>query len=97
MASFLPFQFPGLSVEVYWVLGAISALLLFVSVLLHELAHTYVALKKGLSVSDITLYLFGGVSQIETEPTDPRTEALMSAVGPLLALRLPHYPQGLGC
>jgi len=82
-ASFLPFQFPGLSVELYWILGAISALLLFISVLVHELAHTYVALKKGLSVSDITLYLFGGVSQIETEPTNPKTEALMSVVGPL--------------
>jgi len=44
---FLPSQFPGLSFALYGVLGAISALLLFISVLFHELAHTYVALKKG--------------------------------------------------
>jgi len=44
---FLPSQFPGLSFALYGVLGAISALLLFISVLFHEFAHTYVALKKG--------------------------------------------------
>ncbi len=87
-ASFLPSQYPTLSVTLYWVLGAISSLLLFVSVLVHELAHTYVALKKGLPVSNITLYLFGGVSQIEAEPSDPKTEAQMSVVGPLTSFAI---------
>jgi Zn-dependent protease len=85
---FLPSQFPGLSFALYWALGAISALLLFISVLFHELAYTYVALKKGLPVSSITLFLFGGVFQLEVEPSDPKTEALMSVVGPLTSFAI---------
>ncbi len=87
-AFYLPTQFPGLSVEVYWILGAISALLLFVSVLIHELAHSYVAIKRGLPVPSITLFLFGGVSELSSEPADPKTEASMSVVGPLTSFAI---------
>ncbi|RPJ64560.1 MAG: CBS domain-containing protein [Alphaproteobacteria bacterium] len=85
---YLPSQFPGLSVTIYWIIGTISALLLFVSVLVHELAHSYVAIKKGLPVSSITLYLFGGISEIETEPSDAKTEAIVSVVGPLTSFAI---------
>jgi Zn-dependent protease/predicted transcriptional regulator len=82
-AFYLPDQYPGLTTTTYWILGAISALLLFASVLVHELAHSYVAIKRGMTVPSITLFLFGGVSELETEPEDPKTEAQMSIVGPL--------------
>jgi Zn-dependent protease/CBS domain-containing protein len=85
---YLPSQFPGLTVITYWILGIISAFLLFVSVLAHELAHSYVAIKQGLPVNSITLYLFGGVSQIESEPASPKIEASISVVGPLTSFAI---------
>lgn len=87
-AFYLPTQFPGLTTPIYWILGVISAVLLFVSVLVHELAHSYVAIKRGIPVSSITLFLFGGVSETESEPSDPKTEASMSVVGPLTSFAI---------
>ena len=81
--SYMPLQFPGLSDIIYWIIGSISAISLFVSVLVHELAHSYVALKQGIEVPSITLFLFGGVSEIAEEPKSPNDEAKMALVGPL--------------
>lgn len=64
------------------VLGLIAALLFFIAVLLHELAHSYVAIRNGYKISGITLFLFGGVSEIESHPKDAPGEALMAFVGP---------------
>jgi Zn-dependent protease/CBS domain-containing protein len=72
----------------YWANGLLAALLLFASVLIHELAHSLVAIGNGLSVRGITLHLLGGVSQLDDEPPDPRTEFLMAAAGPLASLAL---------
>jgi len=69
-----------------WGLGL--ALALFLSVLLHELAHSLYALSKGGQVRDITLLMIGGVSNITTPPKTPRQEAVMSLVGPLTSLVL---------
>lgn len=71
---------------VYWIVALIAALLLFVSVLVHELAHSVVAKSRGVPVSSITLFIFGGVSNIEQEPPDAKTEFLISVVGPLTSL-----------
>jgi Zn-dependent protease/predicted transcriptional regulator len=64
-------------------LAALSAVLLFVSVLVHEFSHSVVARALGMQVRDITLFIFGGVSNIRGEARTPRDEALVSAVGPL--------------
>lgn len=69
-----------------WGLGL--AVALFVSVLLHELAHSLYALKKGGQVRDITLMMVGGVSQISEMPREPKHEAMMAFVGPLLSILL---------
>ncbi|MFH1032627.1 MAG: site-2 protease family protein [Chloroflexota bacterium] len=87
-AGFLPQGYPGWSQTVYWVTGAIASLLLFLSILLHELAHSLVARARGMSVNSITLFIFGGVSNLEDEPTKPRTEFVMAIVGPLTSLIL---------
>lgn len=78
--------YPGWSPFTYWVVSLLAALLLFVSVLLHELAHSLVARRRGLPVNNITLFIFGGVSNLEHEPTSAGVEFQMSLVGPLTSL-----------
>jgi len=72
----------------YWVLGAVAAILLFASVLVHELGHSFVARALGLRVDNITLFIFGGVSNITREPRTARDEFLISVVGPVISLVL---------
>ena len=62
--GFFPDAFPGSTRVTYWLTGAISAVLLFVSVLVHEMAHSLVAHSRGLPVQGITLFIFGGVSSL---------------------------------
>src|SRR5438552_2639415 len=66
-----------------WAVGIVSAILLFVSVFLHELSHSYIAKKNGLPIARITLFFFGGVSELSEEPKDPALEVRMAAAGPL--------------
>ncbi len=72
----------------YWIMGLATALLLFASVLLHELAHSFVALKQGIHVSSIRLFIFGGVSQIASEPSSGRQEFLIAIAGPATSMAL---------
>ena len=81
--GYFPRTLPDLSPVAAWLSGLAAALLLFVSVLLHELSHSIVARAHGLGVSGITLHIFGGVSQLEEEPPSARAEFLIAAVGPL--------------
>src|SRR5256886_11339100 len=84
--GWFPQLYPGWSTATYWLIAFLSSLLLFVSVLLHELAHSLVARRRGLPVKSITLFIFGGVSNIEREPTSPAIEFQMALVGPLTSL-----------
>lgn len=83
--SYMPHQYPGLSTLTYWTIGIVSAIILFGSVLVHELSHCYVAKKNGLPIGRITLFFFGGVSEMSEEPQDPKVEVKMAAAGPLMS------------
>lgn len=86
--SYFPFQLPNQPNSTYWLMGTVSALLLFFSVLLHELAHSVVAKKGKLKVDRIVLFLFGGVSQIAEEPKSAKEEFKMAFAGPLVSFIL---------
>ncbi len=70
----------------YWIAGVVTTLLLFTSVLAHELGHSLVALSQGLKVRGITLLLFGGVSRIQGEASRPRNEFFVAFAGPAVSL-----------
>ncbi len=80
--NFMPFYSPHLSITLYWIMGIIGAVILLVSVLLHELSHSIVAQRYGIKVKQIILFIFGGVSDIEEEPKDFNKEFKMAIVGP---------------
>lgn len=86
--GFFPQNYPGWDLATYWITGVLAALFLFVSVLVHELAHSLVAIARGLPVRGITLFIFGGVSRIEGEPEKPKVEFTIAVMGPLASLAL---------
>jgi Zn-dependent protease len=86
--SFLPSATPGQTSAAYWTAGVISAFVFLASLLAHELAHSIVAMRRGVKVEGITLWLFGGVSRFSSDTNSPGTQALFTFVGPLTSLVL---------
>ncbi len=86
--SYYPDEFKQWSPWLYWLTGAATAIMLFVSVLLHELGHSVVALYYKIPVRSITLFLFGGVAQIGAEPPSAVAEFFIAIAGPLVSLAL---------
>jgi Zn-dependent protease/CBS domain-containing protein len=86
--SVFPALYPSWSTATTYAVSAVAALLLFASVVVHELAHSIVAQSQGIRVKHITLFLLGGVSALEKEPSSPGREALMAAIGPLSSLAI---------
>jgi Zn-dependent protease len=86
--SVLPFDVPGQPAIAYWVAGVAGAVVFYTCLLAHELSHAVVAQWRGVKVAGITLWLFGGVSQLEGEPKSARSEALITIVGPLTSFAL---------
>jgi len=80
--------FPGWATTTYWIVAFISALLLFGCVLVHELAHALVAQASGLTVRNITLYVFGGVAHIEEDMQRPGVEFRVAIAGPIASFLL---------
>lgn len=81
-----PNQYEGWSTAEYWVVGVSAALLLFITVLIHEMAHALVAKRRGLEVPRITLFIFGGVSHLARQPSSAGEEFQIAAAGPATSL-----------
>jgi Zn-dependent protease/CBS domain-containing protein len=84
--SQFPRQFRGWTEGQYWIVAGATAALFFGSVLAHELSHAILARRFGLKVEGITLFIFGGVTSIDTDSRTPREEALIAAAGPATSL-----------
>lgn len=93
--GFFPHYYPNFTAKEYWLMGVAAALLLFVSVLLHELSHSLIARWKKIKVNSITLFFFGGVAGISKEDISPKSEFLMAVAGPLFSLALSALFYGL--
>ncbi len=83
-----PRQLPGYAESLYFAMGISAAVLFFLSVLLHELAHSLVARARGIAVEGITLFIFGGIAQAREEAKRPKDEFLLTIAGPLCSLAL---------
>jgi Zn-dependent protease len=94
--GYFPNAYPEQSAAAYWLVGLAGTLLFFASILVHELSHAAVARLSGIPVPSITLFLFGGVSQMKEEAPDPATELRISAVGPLASFALAGLFWGIG-
>lgn len=83
-----PQSYEGLDRVVYWGMGLGGAAGLFASILFHEFSHSLVARRYGLPIKGITLFIFGGVAEMDDEPPGPRAEALMAVAGPVSSILL---------
>ncbi len=83
-----PNELPGLLTGTYWWMGIAGALGLFGSIVIHEFSHSIVARYYGVPMKGITLFIFGGVAEMEEEPPNPKTEFLMAIAGPLASVAI---------
>lgn len=93
--GYFPEEYPTLPNSAHWFLAVVTTLLFFGSVLLHELGHALIALRNHIPVRQITLFIFGGVAQLEQESRNPGAEFRITAAGPLVSLALAGLFGGL--
>ena len=84
--GFFPHYFKDLPDSTYWLMGVAGTLGLFISIVLHELSHSLVARSYGIPMKGITLFIFGGVAEMDDEPPSPKAEFMMAVVGPLTSM-----------
>src|SRR5580700_11229833 len=87
-AGYFPYYYPKFSPGTYWAMGIMGMLGLFVCIILHELGHAMVAKHLKLPITQITLFIFGGVAEIKKEPQSPKVEFLMAIAGPIVSIVL---------
>ena len=83
-----PSEYEGLPAAAYWIMGAAGAVGLFFSIVFHELFHSLAARRFGIPMTGITLFIFGGVAEMDDEPPNPKAEFFMAIAGPLSSIVL---------
>ncbi len=86
--SYFPAVVEGLESPVYWLAAVLTTLVVFASVLTHEFGHSLVAIREGIPIKKIVLFVFGGVAQMESEPKSPAAEFKVTAAGPLTSMAI---------
>ena len=86
--GFMPHYYPNLTTSQYWMMGIIGAIILFVSILLHELSHSLLSIRYGIHVNQIILFIFGGISDIKDETKEFKKEFKIAVVGPITSYAL---------
>ena len=86
--AFFPLYFQNFTKAEYWIISVIAALLLFLSIFLHELSHSLTALKNKIPIDKITLFFFGGVSSMDDSNITPNKEFKIAVAGPLFSFIL---------
>jgi Zn-dependent protease/predicted transcriptional regulator len=86
--GYFPYRYAYLSQTTYWIMGALGAVGLFLSIVLHELGHSLVSRKQGMPMRGITLFIFGGVAEMNDEPPTARAEFVMAITGPIVSIAL---------
>lgn len=86
--GYFPYFYQDLPTQTYWLMGIVGALGLFLSIIVHEFAHSLVARQFGIPMKGITLFIFGGVAEMGDEATSPKGEFLMAIVGPITSIVL---------
>ena len=87
-AGWFPARYPDLPSHVYAWMGVAVAIGVFFSIVFHEFSHSIVARHYGMPIRGITLFIFGGVAEMESEPPDPKAEFLMAIAGPISSFLL---------
>src|ERR687892_927643 len=87
-AGYFPQAYPDQPMSLYWMAGLLAAVLFFLSVIAHELSHSFMAIRSGIKIPEITLFIFGGMARLSEEAGDPKTEFKIAIVGPITSLIL---------
>lgn len=85
-AGVFPVAYPELSPGIYWVMGIFATLGLFASIVIHELGHALMARRYGTPMKGITLFIFGGVAEMQNEPPSPVAEFNIAIAGPIASV-----------
>lgn len=89
--AYFPGQYQSENALLYWIPAVFTALILFCSVLVHELAHSFVAIKNGIEIRGINLFIFGGVAEMTGEPRTATAELKIAAAGPLTSIAIGFF------
>lgn len=93
--GYFPMAAPGYETATYWWMGLVGLIGLALSIVIHELSHSLVARRYDMPITGITLFIFGGIAEMEEEPTGAKAEFLMAAAGPAMSLVVAAFCYGL--
>ncbi|HYZ85348.1 MAG TPA: site-2 protease family protein [Bryobacteraceae bacterium] len=86
--GYFPHVYPDLPQSDFWWMGIAGAIGLFASIVFHELSHSLVARRFGIPITGITLFIFGGLAEMDEEPASPKAELMMALAGPFASVIL---------